>query len=75
MKRSALPNGEADADNATRHVPEPEVLVPFTKTTIRAFAASIAFVAAGATLAGAAVFHLPVLGFGSASASRRRRKL
>ena len=43
--------------------------MPFTKTTARAFAASIAFVVAGATLAGAAVFHLPVLGFSSASAS------
>jgi hypothetical protein len=41
--------------------------VPLTKTTIRALAASIAFIAAGATLAGAAVFHLPVLGFHSAS--------
>jgi hypothetical protein len=40
-----------------------------TKTTTRALAASIAIVSAGATLAGAAVFHLPVLGFRSAAAS------
>ena len=46
--------------------------MPFNKTTARAFAASIAFVIAGATLAGAAVFHLPVLGFSSASASAAR---
>jgi hypothetical protein len=43
--------------------------VPFTKTTAQAFAAAIAFVVAGAALAGAAVFHLPVLGFSSPSAS------
>jgi hypothetical protein len=41
--------------------------VPLTKTTIRALAASVAFVAAGATFAAAAVYHLPVLGFSSAS--------
>jgi hypothetical protein len=69
MNPPGLPRGEADSDNATRYVPEPEVLVPFTKTTARAFAASIAFVVAGATLAGAAVFHVPVLGFSSAAAS------
>src|SRR5690242_2064464 len=40
-----------------------------TKTTTRALAASIAIVSAGATLAGAAVFHLPVLGFRSAAAA------
>ena len=39
--------------------------MPFSKTTTRAFAASVALVAAGATVAGAAVFHLPILGFGS----------
>lgn len=38
------------------------------KTTTRAFAASIALVLAGAVVAGAAVFHLPILGFGSAGA-------
>ncbi len=37
----------------------------FTKTTTRALAASIAIVAAGATVAAAAVFQLPILGFGS----------
>jgi hypothetical protein len=44
-----------------------EVFVPFTKTTTRALAASIALVAAGATVAAAAVFQLPILGFGHAS--------
>lgn len=38
----------------------------FTKSTTRALAASVAFVAAGATVAGAAVFQLPILGFGRA---------
>jgi hypothetical protein len=38
--------------------------VPLSKTTTRAIAASIALVAAGATVAGAAVFHLPMFGFG-----------
>jgi hypothetical protein len=41
--------------------------VPFTKTTTRALAASVALVAAGATVAGAAVFQLPILGFGRAN--------
>jgi hypothetical protein len=40
--------------------------VTFTKTTTRAFAASLAMVAAGGTIAGAAVFHLPILGLGRA---------
>ena len=40
-----------------------------TKTTTRAFAASLALVAAGGTIAGAAVFHLPILGFGRADAA------
>ncbi len=35
-----------------------------TTTSVRALAASIAIVASGATFAGAAVFHLPILGFG-----------
>ncbi|HTL87658.1 MAG TPA: hypothetical protein VL856_20915 [Acidimicrobiia bacterium] len=43
--------------------------MPLTQTTTRALAASIAVVAAGATIAGAAVFHLPVFGFGSTSAA------
>jgi hypothetical protein len=47
--------------------PLTEVLVPFTKTTTRALAASIALVAAGATVAAAAVFQLPILGFGHAT--------
>jgi hypothetical protein len=42
--------------------------VPLKKTTTRALAASVAFVAAGGTVAGAAVFHLPVLGFGPTNA-------
>ncbi len=37
-----------------------------SRTTVRALAASVVFVAAGATVAAAAVFHLPVLGFGPA---------
>lgn len=41
----------------------------FTKTTIRALAASAVLVAAGSTVAGAAAFHLPILGFGAAPAS------
>ena len=40
-----------------------------TKTTTRAFAASLALVAAGGTIAGAAVFHLPILGLGRADAA------
>ncbi len=40
-----------------------------TKTTTRAFAASLAMVAAGGTIAGAAVFHLPILGINGAAAS------
>lgn len=40
--------------------------MPLTKTTTRAFAASLAMVAAGGTIAGAAVFHLPILGLGRA---------
>jgi hypothetical protein len=40
-----------------------------TKTTTRALAASVAIVSAGAMLAGAAVFHLPVLGFHSVAAA------
>jgi hypothetical protein len=47
--------------------PRTEVLVPFTKTTTRALAASVALVAAGATVAAAAVFELPILGFGRAT--------
>jgi hypothetical protein len=43
--------------------------VPLTKTTTRAFAASLAMVAAGGTIAGAAVFHLPILGINGAAAS------
>lgn len=39
----------------------------FSKTTVRAFAASVALVAAGGTVAGAAVFHWPILGFGRES--------
>jgi hypothetical protein len=38
--------------------------VHFTKTTTRALAVSVALVASGGTVAGAAVFHLPILGFG-----------
>lgn len=38
-----------------------------TKSTTRALAASVVFVAAGATVAGAAVFQLPILGFGPAN--------
>jgi hypothetical protein len=71
MKLPSLSCGEAGPDNATSQVSNPEVSMPLTKTTTRAFAASIAFVAAGATVAGAAVFHLPVLGFGPASAATR----
>jgi hypothetical protein len=37
--------------------------VPLSTTTTRALAASLALVAAGATFAGTAAFHLPVLGF------------
>jgi hypothetical protein len=48
-------------------VPYTEVLVRFTKSTTRALAASVAFVAAGATVAGAAAFQLPSLGFGRAN--------
>jgi hypothetical protein len=44
--------------------------VSFTKTTARALAAAIAFVIAGGTVAGAAVFHLPILGFGPAPVAR-----
>ncbi len=69
MNPAALPSGEPDPDNATRQVPESEVAVPLNKTTTRALAASIAFVAAGTTVAGVAVFHLPVLGFGRAAAA------
>jgi len=43
--------------------------VQLTKTTTRAFAASLAMVAAGGTIAGAAVFHLPILGINGAAAS------
>ena len=43
--------------------------MPLTKSTIRALAASIALVAAGATVAAAAVFQLPILGFAQAHAS------
>jgi len=43
--------------------------VPLTKSTIRALAASIALVAAGGTVAAAAVFQLPILGFAQAPAS------
>ena len=38
------------------------------RTTTRALAASVALVAAGGTVAGAAVFHIPVLGFGAVNA-------
>ncbi len=40
-----------------------------TPTTIRALAASVVMVAAAGTIAAAATFHLPVLGFGSAGAA------
>jgi len=43
--------------------------MPLKTSTTRALAASIAFAAAGATCASAAVFHLPVLGFGRAPKS------
>jgi hypothetical protein len=43
--------------------------VPFNRTTIRALAASMAMLTAGGTVAAAAVFHLPVLGFEAAGAS------
>ena len=36
------------------------------RTTVRALAASVAMFTAGGTVAAAAVFHLPVLGFGAA---------
>lgn len=39
------------------------------RTTIRALAASVAMFTAGGTVAAAAVFHLPVLGFDAAGAS------
>ena len=42
--------------------------MPLNRTTTRALAASVALVAAGGTVAAAAVFHLPVLGFGPANA-------
>ena len=42
--------------------------MPLNRTTTRALAASVALVAAGGTVAGAAVFHLPILGFGAANA-------
>jgi hypothetical protein len=38
--------------------------MPVSRSTSRAIAASVALVIAGGTLAGAAVFHLPILGFG-----------
>jgi hypothetical protein len=69
MNLPSLSCGRTDPDNAISQVPDPEVPVPLSKTTTRAFAASIAFVAAGATVAGAAVLHLPVLGFGPAPAA------
>jgi hypothetical protein len=40
--------------------------VPFSTTTTRAIAASAAIIAASGTVAGAAVFHVPILGFGRA---------
>ncbi len=43
--------------------------MPFTQTTIRALAASAVLVAAGGTVAGAAVLHAPILGFGRAEAA------
>ena len=49
--------------------PNGRSFVLVTKTTAQAFAASIAFIVAGAVVAGAAVFHLPVLGFSAPSAS------
>lgn len=45
------------------------------RTTTRALAASVALVAAGGTLAGAAVFHIPVLGFGAANAGATARQI
>ena len=42
--------------------------MPLNRTTTRALAASVALVAAGGTVAGAAVFHIPVLGFGASNA-------
>ena len=66
--RSSQPG--AGPRQCERQVPDPEVIVPLTKTTIRALAASIALVAAGATVAGAAVFQLPILGFAQARPCR-----
>ncbi len=43
--------------------------MPFTQTTVRALAASAVLVAAGGTVAGAAVLHAPILGFGRAEAA------
>ena len=47
--------------------------MPLDRKTARALAASLALVAAGGTVAGAAVFHLPVLGFGPANADATAR--
>jgi hypothetical protein len=66
MVRARLLGWSLVSDNATDAVPDTEMLMFFTKTKTRALAASVAFVAAGATVAGAAVFQLPILGFGRA---------
>jgi hypothetical protein len=49
--------------------------VPLNRTTVRALAASVAMFTAGGTVAAAAVFHLPVLGFDAAGASASPRHL
>src|SRR4051794_10594294 len=69
-RRASLPAGTArhcrSTAPSTRRFP-----LHLNRTTTRALAASVAMVAAGGTVAGAAVFHIPVLGFGAVNAGAK----
>jgi hypothetical protein len=75
MSRPGLHFWARDPDTAAVSSPDPEVPVPLNRTTIRALAASVAMLAAGGTVAAAAVFHIPVLGFGAASAGASANRI
>ena len=74
MTRARLPDGVNAPDNEHTSAVDRRFSVQLTKTTTRAFAASLAMVAAGGTIAGAAVFHLPILGLGRADAASAKRR-
>jgi hypothetical protein len=69
MTRAGLHFFEREPDTAPVSSPFQEVPVSLNRTTIRALAASVAMVTAGGTVAAAAVFHIPVLGFAAAGAA------